>query len=151
MAPSPSTFLQDSSTRGQYPCAKTPAYHQSLSFIHIRSLVPSPSLTPYLNLSNFSLLKPFHIFFSLLLFPPYFPPLFISTQLTSPSNIRQIPDHQEVYLDNSGYTSIVFEILQRVEKPDEEALQYHFHDLVRDTGDSTNVLEQGTGVLGRMR
>ncbi|KAF2870969.1 hypothetical protein BDV95DRAFT_494373 [Massariosphaeria phaeospora] len=60
------------------------------------------------------------------------------------SNIRQIPDHQEVWLDGNGYSSIVFEILERVDKPsDEEALQYHFADLVDDTGDSTNVLCQG--------
>jgi len=71
-------------------------------------------------------------------------------KLTWYSNIRQIPDHQEVFLDNSGYTSIVFEILQRVEKPDEEALQYHFSDLVEGTGDTSNVLERGTGVLGKM-
>jgi hypothetical protein len=59
------------------------------------------------------------------------------------SQIRQIPDHQEVYLDNSGYTSIVIEILQYVSKPsDEEALQYHFSDVIEGTGDSTTLLAQ---------
>ncbi|KAF2851261.1 Mog1p/PsbP-like protein [Plenodomus tracheiphilus IPT5] len=59
------------------------------------------------------------------------------------SQIRQIPDHQEVYLDASGYSSIVVEILEYVDKgSDEAALQYHFGDLVEDTGDATTILEQ---------
>ncbi|KAI8939538.1 hypothetical protein NX059_003307 [Plenodomus lindquistii] len=59
------------------------------------------------------------------------------------SQIRQIPDHQEVYLDADGYSSIVVEILEYVDKgSDEAALQYHFGDLVEDTGDATTVLEQ---------
>jgi hypothetical protein len=33
---------------------------------------------------------------------------------------------------------------------DEEALQYHFADLVDDTGDSTNILEHETAVMGKM-
>jgi hypothetical protein len=56
-----------------------------------------------------------------------------------------------VYLDTNGYSSIVIEILQYVEKAsDEEALQYHFADLVDDTGDSTNILEHETAVMGKM-
>ncbi|KAF2788016.1 Mog1p/PsbP-like protein [Melanomma pulvis-pyrius CBS 109.77] len=74
----------------------------------------------------------------------------LPTGFLDANNIRQVPDHQEVYLDNAGYTSLVFEILQRVEKPDNEALQYHFTDLTEDTGDSTTVLEQGNAVLGKM-
>ncbi|KAF2259981.1 Mog1p/PsbP-like protein [Lojkania enalia] len=67
------------------------------------------------------------------------------------SNIRQIPDHQEVYLDANGYSSIVFDILERVEKSsDEEALQYHFQDLIDGTGDATNVLGQGTSVMAKV-
>ncbi|KAF1920365.1 hypothetical protein BDU57DRAFT_12326 [Ampelomyces quisqualis] len=59
------------------------------------------------------------------------------------SQIREIPDHQEVYLDTNGYSSIVVEILEYVQKPtDEEALQYHFADLVEGTGDSTTILTQ---------
>jgi hypothetical protein len=69
-------------------------------------------------------------------------------RLTTPSTIRQIPDHQEVYLDSDGYTSIVFEILEYVDKKtDDEALQYHFQDLVDGTGDSTNVLEQSSAEM----
>ncbi|KAF2175550.1 Mog1p/PsbP-like protein [Zopfia rhizophila CBS 207.26] len=67
------------------------------------------------------------------------------------SDIRQIPDHQEVYLDASGYTSIVFDILERVEKPtNEEALQYHFADLIDGTGDETNVLNQGSAKMEKI-
>jgi hypothetical protein len=48
-----------------------------------------------------------------------------------------------VYLDADGYSSIVTEILEYVEKSnDEEALQYHFADLVDGTGDSTTLLNQ---------
>ncbi|KAJ4290957.1 hypothetical protein N0V90_010153 [Kalmusia sp. IMI 367209] len=61
------------------------------------------------------------------------------------SQIREVPDHQELYLDENGYSSVIFEILQYVQKPtDAEALQYHFADLVDDTGDQTNMLEQET-------
>ncbi|KAF1946609.1 Mog1p/PsbP-like protein [Clathrospora elynae] len=60
------------------------------------------------------------------------------------SQIRQIPDHQEVYLDANGYSSIVVEILEYVHKSnDEEALQYHFGDLVEGTGDATTIIDQG--------
>ena len=48
------------------------------------------------------------------------------------SDIRQVPDHQEVWLDRNGFTSIVFEILERVEKPDVEALKYHLQDIVEE-------------------
>jgi hypothetical protein len=70
----------------------------------------------------------------------------------TPSTIRQIPDHQEVYLDGNSYASIVFDILEYQEKPtDEEAMQYHFQDLVDGTGDSTNVLNQGKSSMDKMR
>lgn len=56
-----------------------------------------------------------------------------------------MPDHQEVYLDADGYSGAIFEILEYVDKPtDGEALQYHFADLVDGTGDSTNLLSQGS-------
>ncbi|KAI4959321.1 hypothetical protein J4E86_003043 [Alternaria arbusti] len=64
------------------------------------------------------------------------------------SQIRQIPDHQEVYLDNNGYSSIVIEILEYVEKnSDEEALQYHFGDLVEGTGDQSTIISQERAVM----
>ncbi|KAK3628789.1 hypothetical protein LTR56_018408 [Elasticomyces elasticus] len=55
------------------------------------------------------------------------------------SDLRQVPDHQEVYLDKDGYTSVVVDILERVEKEnDQEALNYHLKDLVQeDEGEVT--------------
>ncbi|KAF1844030.1 Mog1p/PsbP-like protein [Cucurbitaria berberidis CBS 394.84] len=64
------------------------------------------------------------------------------------SQIRQVPDHQEVYLDAEGYSSVVVEILEYVHKSsDDEALQYHFADLVDGTGDATTIVEQGRAQL----
>ncbi|KAK5721533.1 hypothetical protein LTR15_006122 [Elasticomyces elasticus] len=67
------------------------------------------------------------------------------------SDLRQVPDHQEVYLDKDGYTSIVVDILERVEKEnDQEALKYHLKDLVQeDEGEVTtwNISEVKMGKL----
>lgn len=79
------------------------------------------------------------------------PSRFASKSLTATSQIREVPDHQEVFLDTNGYSGVIFEILQYVEKPtDDEALQYHFTDLVEGTGDSTNILEQGSAVMTKI-
>ncbi|WPH04280.1 Hypothetical protein R9X50_00716900 [Acrodontium crateriforme] len=57
----------------------------------------------------------------------------LPTTYSDVSDIRQVPDHQEVYLDTQGYSSIIFEILQRVEIPDgEAALKHHLADLVAE-------------------
>lgn len=77
----------------------------------------------------------------------------IHAHLTICSQIRQIPDHQEVYLDREGFSSIVFDILGRVgrvvtknpqnDRPDDdddddlEALKYHLHDLVESDAAQT--------------
>ncbi|KAF2201319.1 Mog1p/PsbP-like protein [Delitschia confertaspora ATCC 74209] len=66
------------------------------------------------------------------------------------SDIRQIPDNQEVYLDVNGFSSIVVDILERVEKPDDEALKVHLADVVSGTGDETSVVRQGGVELGKM-
>ncbi|KAL8932525.1 MAG: hypothetical protein Q9216_006798 [Gyalolechia sp. 2 TL-2023] len=54
------------------------------------------------------------------------------------SDIREVPDHQEIYLDASGFSSIIVEIAERVSEPptDDEALKFHFEDIVeeQDTG-----------------
>jgi hypothetical protein len=77
--------------------------------------------------------------------------------LTDPSpysNIRQVPDNQEVYLDGDGFTSVVVEILEREEKPDNEALEYHLRDLVEDDEDDaaekTKVWWRGEAVGGKL-
>ena len=57
------------------------------------------------------------------------------------SAIREIPDHQEVYLDAQGYSNVIVEILERVGRDraptDEDALKYHLHDIVSTETDET--------------
>lgn len=57
------------------------------------------------------------------------------------SAIREIPDHQEVYLDTQGYSNVIVEILERVGKDkaptDEDAIKYHLHDIVSTETDET--------------
>ncbi|KAL9043041.1 MAG: hypothetical protein Q9180_000163 [Flavoplaca navasiana] len=56
------------------------------------------------------------------------------------SNIREVPDHQEIYLDASGFSSVIIEIAERVSDPptDQEALKFHFEDIV-DEHDTSRV------------
>ncbi|KIW00883.1 uncharacterized protein PV09_07636 [Verruconis gallopava] len=57
------------------------------------------------------------------------------------STIREVPDHQEVYLDAEGYTNVIIEILERVDKDkaptDEDATKYHLNDIVSTETDET--------------
>lgn len=55
------------------------------------------------------------------------------------SEIRQVPDNQEVYLDKDGFTSIVVEILERVDRSDEEALKFHLQDIVEEDASETKI------------
>ncbi|KAF3004865.1 hypothetical protein E8E13_005669 [Curvularia kusanoi] len=74
----------------------------------------------------------------------------LPSRFADTSLIREVPDHQEVYLDQDGYSSIVVEILEYQEKgSDEEALQYHFADLI-DEEDSTNILAQGRAAMAKL-
>lgn len=70
----------------------------------------------------------------------------------SHSSIRQVPDHQEVYLDSSGFTSIIFDITERVENvaTDEEALKFHFDDIVSGSAEGTQYFHPGTATLAKM-
>ena len=65
-----------------------------------------------------------------------------------------MPDNQEVYLDSEGFASVVVEILEREEKPDNEALEYHLRDLVEDDEDDaaekTKVWWTGEAVGGKL-
>ncbi|KAL8971780.1 MAG: hypothetical protein Q9183_000895 [Haloplaca sp. 2 TL-2023] len=56
------------------------------------------------------------------------------------SNIREVPDHQEIYLDANGFSSIVIELAERVSDPstDQAALRYHFEDIV-DEQDTSKI------------
>jgi len=61
------------------------------------------------------------------------------------STIRQVPDHQEVYLDKDGFTSIIFDITERVGQPgsgpaiDGAALTTHLEDIVDSDHDTVKV------------
>lgn len=61
------------------------------------------------------------------------------------SDLRQVPDHQEVYLDKQGFTSITFDILERVDSVanDDEALKYHLEDITDSEG-QCQVLSSGS-------
>lgn len=52
----------------------------------------------------------------------------------SDSNLRQVPDSQEVYLDKDGFTSLTFDINERVShlSTGKEAVEYHFADIVAE-------------------
>ncbi|KXS95888.1 hypothetical protein AC579_10579 [Pseudocercospora musae] len=67
------------------------------------------------------------------------------------SKIRQVPDNQEVYLDKDGFSSIVFDILERVEKGnDVEALKYHLSDIVDGDAGQTTLHNTGSAYLSKM-
>ena len=72
-------------------------------------------------------------------------PLLNAVLTPLPSTIRQVPDNQEVYIDKDGFTSIIFDITQRVDAPgsglerDGRALTVHLEDLVGDDADSVKV------------
>jgi hypothetical protein len=75
----------------------------------------------------------------------------LSSPLTShpctnkPSTIRQVPDHQEVYLDKDGFTSIIFDITERVglsgsgPAVDGAALTIHLEEIVDSDTDTVKV------------
>lgn len=72
-------------------------------------------------------------------------PLLRATPNNSPSTIRKVPDNQEVYLDKDGFTSIIFDITERVEthgeglERDGRALTIHLEDLVGEDAETVKV------------
>ena len=62
--------------------------------------------------------------------------------LTDASDLRQVPDTQEVFLAQDSDVSIVFEILERV-APDEptEVAKFHFDSLAHDNDAVTSTVE----------
>ncbi|EKG10665.1 Ran-interacting Mog1 protein [Macrophomina phaseolina MS6] len=70
------------------------------------------------------------------------------------STFRQVPDTQEVYLDKDGFTSIIFDLAERLDESqaqnDHEALKYHFQDIVGDTNDATQFWQSNAATLARM-
>ncbi|KAK3385096.1 hypothetical protein B0H63DRAFT_179117 [Podospora didyma] len=62
------------------------------------------------------------------------------------SKLRQVPDNQEVYIDKDGFTSIIFDLTERVGprestslEADGQALTTHLEELVGDDADSVKV------------
>ncbi|CAO3619984.1 unnamed protein product [Cunninghamella echinulata] len=45
------------------------------------------------------------------------------------SEIRQVPDNQEVFIDMNTQQSLIIELLEKVEYLDEEAAKFHFEQL----------------------
>ncbi|ETO26247.1 ran-binding protein [Reticulomyxa filosa] len=45
------------------------------------------------------------------------------------SDFRQVPDNQEVYSDANADTSVIIEIVERVDVKDEDSAKYHFDEI----------------------
>jgi Ran-interacting Mog1 protein len=68
------------------------------------------------------------------------------------SDLRQIPDNQEVFVDSNGLASITFDILEKVDTSDmEEAIAIHLGEVVE--ADPAEVVEMSgsNDTLGSMR
>ena len=51
------------------------------------------------------------------------------------SEMRPVPDHQEVYMERAGGArSLIIEILEYAEVPDEQCASYHFVDVAESNG-----------------
>ncbi|KAF3059998.1 putative ran guanine nucleotide release factor [Daldinia childiae] len=72
------------------------------------------------------------------------------------SLIRQVPDHQEAYIDKDGFTSIIFDINERVGGPgsgaeiDGRALTTHLEELVGDDLENVKVWNTTPTVFSRL-
>ena len=73
------------------------------------------------------------------------------------SKLRQVPDNQEVYIDEDGYTSIIFEITERVGEPgsspeiDGKALTTHLEEIVGSDIDTVKVWNSTETLFSRLR
>ncbi|GAB7361231.1 hypothetical protein MBLNU230_g1292t1 [Neophaeotheca triangularis] len=75
----------------------------------------------------------------------------LPSNFTDVSNFRQVPDNQEVWIDADGFTSIVFDILERVELPtDMEALKYHLHDIVEEDVERTQIWQTNNAIFAKL-
>ncbi|KAI1136332.1 Mog1p/PsbP-like protein [Hypoxylon sp. FL0543] len=72
------------------------------------------------------------------------------------SAIRQVPDNEEVYIDKDGFTSIIFDITERVGGPgsgpeiDGRALTTHLEEVVGDDLDRVKVWNTTPTVFSRL-
>jgi hypothetical protein len=53
----------------------------------------------------------------------------LPSQVVDVSELREIPDNQEVFVHESTDQSVVVEILEMVDEPDDEAVKTHFREL----------------------
>jgi hypothetical protein len=78
----------------------------------------------------------------------------VRTNANLNSQIRQIPDNQEVYLSSTKLTSVIFDITERVATSDaatdEDALKFHFTDYVNGTNDESKILGASVATLSKM-
>ncbi len=67
------------------------------------------------------------------------------------SDIRQVPDNQEVYLDKDGFASIIIDITERVDGSlsDEEALKFHFQDIV-ESAEGVKIWSTSTATCSKL-
>ncbi|RYO85091.1 hypothetical protein DL766_004018 [Monosporascus sp. MC13-8B] len=72
------------------------------------------------------------------------------------STLRQVPDNQEVYIDKDGFTSIIFDITERVGGPgsdaeiDGRALTTHLEELVGDDIETVKVWNTTPTLFSRL-
>ena len=71
------------------------------------------------------------------------------------SAIREVPDTQELWLDANGFSSIVVDLCDRIDKPDLEAFDDHLDDILGErqpgqTGRRSEVLSGGEARCGKM-
>ena len=58
----------------------------------------------------------------------------VPTTFVDSSQFRQIPDHQEVWVDMDSSQSVILEILEHVEQEGEAAIRYHFEEVGKANG-----------------
>jgi hypothetical protein len=72
------------------------------------------------------------------------------------SKLRQVPDNQEVYIDKDGFTSIIFDITERVGSKgsgpeiDGRAMTTHLEELVGDDLDRVKVWNTTPTLFSRL-
>ncbi|KAI1862425.1 hypothetical protein JX265_009139 [Neoarthrinium moseri] len=80
----------------------------------------------------------------------------LPTTFADVSLLREVPDNQEVYIDKDGFTSIVFDITERVggkgsgPEIDGRALTTHLEDVVGDDIDRTKVWNTTPTLFSRL-
>lgn len=78
------------------------------------------------------------------------------THSSCDSQIREVPDHQEVYIDKDGFTSIVFDINERIGEKgstpeiDGRALTAHLEEVVEDDIDRVRVWNTTPTLFSRL-